>query len=213
MHIGHAGANGGAMIEKPAYTFSTDYVSSFTEQWALCLRDLAGRADVRMLEIGSFEGRSAIWFLENILTGLGSSITCVDGFWPPYGDVFDRNIAASGLSARVIKRRGPSQEVLPTLARASFDAMYIDGGHREEQVWADARHCWRLGKAGAILIFDDYEWEPHLPLEDRPRRAIDRFLRKHAGKYELMQRGYQVTVRKQPGLARRNFFSPFRNRV
>jgi predicted O-methyltransferase YrrM len=164
----------------------------------MCLRGLIGRAGVKMLEIGSFEGRSAIWFLENILTGADSSLTCVDRFRPPYGDVFDRNLAASGRSSQAVKLVGSSNLVLPSLADASFDAVYIDGGHREREVWDDALEAWRLTRPGAVMIFDDYDWEPGLPLEDRPKRAIDRFLLRHAGKYRILHHGYQVILQKLP---------------
>lgn len=160
---------------------------------------LMKRPDVRMLEIGSYEGKSAIWFLENILTGPGAGITCVDGFWPPYGEVFDRNIALSGHAGRVQKLAGRTDEVLPRID-ATFDAIYIDAGHREQEVWEDAQHAWRLAKPGATVIFDDYLWQPHLPLEERPQRAIDRFLSERGGELTLLYRGYQVIVRKRTPL-------------
>jgi predicted O-methyltransferase YrrM len=149
-----------------------------------------------MLEIGSFEGRSAVWFLQNILTGPGSTLTCVDRFHPPYGEAFDWNLAASGCFSQVIKLTGDSAAVLPSMADASFDAVYVDGGHREREVWEDALHAWRVARPGAVIIFDDYKWRPDLPLEERPKRAIDRFLLRHAGAYQILQCAYQVVLRK-----------------
>jgi predicted O-methyltransferase YrrM len=151
-----------------------------------------------MLEVGSFEGRSAIWFLENVLTGPGSSLACVDRFRDPYSRKFDQNLLASGRSSQVVKLAGNSATVLPGLPDASFDAIYIDGGHREREVWEDALHAWRLAKPGAVIIFDDYQWQPDLPLEDRPKRAIDRFLLRHAGAYRILHCGYQVALQKHP---------------
>lgn len=180
----------------PIYEFSTDSVSGFAECWRSVLAPLRGQAGVRMLEIGSFEGRSALWFLENILTGSGSGITCVDGFWPPYGEVFERNIARSPFSDRVIQLRGDSQAVLPGLPQEAFDIVYIDGGHLEQEVQADALEAWRVAKFGAILIFDDFLWALHLPLEQRPQRAIHRFLQSHAQDCRVLYRGYQVIVQK-----------------
>jgi predicted O-methyltransferase YrrM len=188
-----------------SYTFSSDFVSDFTDDWRLYLSALIGRADLRMLEIGSFEGRSAIWFLEHVLTGPGCSLTCVDRFRPPYNERFDRNLAASGRSSQVVKLTGNSQDVLPSLEDASFDVVYIDGGHREREVWEDAVQGWRLTRPGGTIIFDDYAWRPELPLEDRPKRAIDRLLLRQAGAYRLMHSGYQVILQKLPaGHSRRN---------
>lgn len=180
----------------PLYSFSTDYVSEFAPNWARHLEHVQGTAGIRMLEVGSFEGRSAIWFLENILTGPGSNITCVDGFWTPYGEVFDRNIAASGKADRVIKKKGRSTDILPGLDNGSFDVIYIDAGHTEQEVWDDAVQCWRLSKAGSVIIFDDYEWGPELPMEQRPKRAITRFLLQHAGQFQVLHTGYQLIVKR-----------------
>ena len=179
-----------------SYQFSADYVSQHDTIWTTYLASLQGKPNVSLLEIGSFEGRSTIWFLERILTGPGSRITCVDGFWTPYGAVFDSNIKASGLGDRVIKCRGKTSEVLPGLASGSFDVVYIDAGHREDEVRQDALESWRLAKPGAILIFDDYLHSPELPLTERPQRAIDNFLNDYRDQCRLLHRGNQVIVRK-----------------
>ncbi len=123
----------------PDYEFSADYVTYVASAWEQHLTPLRGRNGIRMLEIGSFEGRSALWFLENLLTHPQSALVCVDKFAKDYSNVFDRNIAASGLAQKVTKLKGKSEDVLPTLADASFDAIYIDGDHRAEAVWRDAR--------------------------------------------------------------------------
>ncbi len=100
----------------------------------------------------------------------------MDGFWPSYSEKFDANLRASGRSAQVTKIVGLSESVLGTFPDGVFDVIYIDGGHREKEVYDDALQAWRLAKPGATLIFDDYAWRPELPMEERPTRAIDRFL-------------------------------------
>src|SRR5919108_3146648 len=76
------------------YSFSEDWVGDSWLGWSRVLGRLKGRSDVQALEIGSFEGRSALWFLENVLTGERSSITCVDIWAGPYEKTFDANMKA-----------------------------------------------------------------------------------------------------------------------
>jgi hypothetical protein len=70
-----------SVIVSPAlpskYRFSQDWTSENTSMWNQMLGALKGKPNIRALEVGSFEGRSALWFLENILTDPTSSITCV----------------------------------------------------------------------------------------------------------------------------------------
>ncbi|MGH7791972.1 MAG: class I SAM-dependent methyltransferase, partial [Thermodesulfobacteriota bacterium] len=143
------------------YSFTTDYVSCLTSIWEQHLAGFKGKDNIRFLEIGSFEGRSTIWFLENILTHPTSSITCVDNFSRQGGEPrFDHNIKVSGFSNKVTKIKGRSEDVLRTLNENTFDIIYIDGNHYALNVLMDTVLSWLLLKPGGIIIFDDYEWEP-----------------------------------------------------
>lgn len=169
-----------------------------------------------MLEVGSFEGRSAIWLLENILTHPTSHLTCIDKFEMdnesrencermkqniPYDlDIegnFDANMLASGASKRVTKLKGVSTEMLRGLPLNSFDLIYIDGSHTTRNVLTDAVLCWDLLKLNGMLIFDDYRWNPFT--EDAlkaPKKAIDAFMECFDGEYALVLMDYQVILRK-----------------
>lgn len=39
-----------------------------------------GKTELKFLEIGCFEGKSTLWLLQNILTGSGCKIVCIDPF-------------------------------------------------------------------------------------------------------------------------------------
>jgi predicted O-methyltransferase YrrM len=174
------------------YSFTADWMSQQSEHWPQDFAKFAARAGVRMLEIGSYEGRSAIWFLENILTHPTSRLVCVDGFFDPRQEMrFDHNVKICRAEARVDKLRGRSEAVLPTLKGESFDLIYVDGSHDAPLVLFDAMLSWDLLKPGGVLAFDDYGWEPQLP--------IDLFLRTHAGKYNLLRQDYQVVIEKKEG--------------
>jgi len=184
-------------VGSPRFEFTTDYGQPFTESWRRHLNALAGEAGIRFLEIGSYEGRSALWFLEHVLTDPTSTITCVDAFLEPEAEArFDHNVRASGHAARVTKIKGKSEAVLGTLS-PGFDTVYVDGCHEAFNVLMDAMASWVLLKPGGVLIFDDYAWDQHRPPMDRPQVAIDLFLDVLRADVEVLHKDYQVIVRKK----------------
>jgi len=188
------------------YKFSSDWFSSHAGDWAKHLSHLAGRPHLSFLEIGSFEGRSTIWLLENVLTHETSRIDCIDSFAGSFehqrADIdglecrFDENIAASGHRGKVTKMKGRSQELLRTLPMYHYDFAYVDGSHLASDVLEDAVLCQRLLKGGGTLIFDDYEWD-HLRGEPQhPRNAIDAFTTLFCQSFSVVHRGYQMVLKK-----------------
>jgi len=183
----------------------TETISSIghCENWSKWLGHLAGQP-AKGLEVGSHEGKSAIWFLENILNHPESSITCVDT-WKGgedlpqvYDDLmwktFLKNTASFGNKINCIRNR--SENVLPTLPSDHFDFAYIDGSHTAASVLSDSVLTWILVKSGGVVMWDDYLWElPRDPVK-QPRMAIDSFLACNHGRYTIISHGWQVAVKK-----------------
>lgn len=179
------------------YCFTADYVVRHTGIWCEHLASLKGASNASLLEIGSFEGRSAVWFLENVLTHPTATITCVDPFVGPGAEArFDHNVRVSGHRPKVTKIKGLSEAVLPTLKPASYDAIYIDGSHLAVNVLMDAALSWTLVKRDGVLIFDDYLWLPDSPAWRRPQMAIDLFLSLTGSDAVVLHQGHQMIVRK-----------------
>ena len=178
--------------------FTADWGGPYVADWSRHLAHLRGRPDVRMLEIGSYEGRSALWFLDQILTHDTARLTCVDAFFrlPPEMR-FDHNVRLSGHGNRLTKIKAKSAEILPGLPEASFDAIYVDGDHRAAPVLLDVACCWRLLKPSGVMILDDYLWELDKAHVDRPQLAIDLFLEMVADRVEILHRDYQIIIRKR----------------
>lgn len=110
------------------------------------------------LEIGSFEGLSACWFLDQYEH---AHLTCIDIFaecWDdPTGEYekrFDHNTREYG--ERLLKIKGDSHQILQTLSNEQYDFIYLDGHHEYEHVLEDLRLCYPLLKTDGILICDDY---------------------------------------------------------
>jgi len=180
----------------PQYSFTDDYVSRHIDNWTRLLAPWQGAAGVRMLELGSYEGRSAVWFLQNVLTGEGAGLVCVDVFYRPRWELrFDHNIRVSGKGGRVTKVKGQAAEFLAA-APESFDIIYVDASHEARDVLLDGMLSWRRLTPGGMLIFDDYLWEQERSATRRPQLAIDLFLENFAGQYDLVLKEYQVAIRR-----------------
>jgi predicted O-methyltransferase YrrM len=186
---------------------STDWTSPYFPLWAALLAPRRDEA-LDVLEIGSWEGRSAIFFLRYLG---GCRMTCIDTFcgspehslrpkWaaalPHIEEHFDANLAEFG--SRVEKIKSASSQALARLAteHRRFDLVYIDGSHHSADVRADATLSWPLVRDRGIVIFDDYQWSLVPDEVDRPQLGVDAFLSTHAGQYRERHRGYQLIVEK-----------------
>jgi predicted O-methyltransferase YrrM len=197
--------------------FTVDTLTGRTDNWLKWLAPFVG-VECHALEIGSYEGASACWFAEHILNAQ-STILCVDTWTAiePYlsrgtdmNDVyseFKKNVSEFPYKIQWI--RGGSKDVQKCFNDARkygatsfigtsdfrFDFAYIDGSHWPVDVLKDSVLVFDLVKPGGVIIFDDYEWIYQGPLST-PKIAIDAFLSVYEGKYELIDKGYQVAIRK-----------------
>jgi hypothetical protein len=157
--------------------------------------------EAHVLEIGSWEGRSTIYFLDQVILNEKSTITCVDSWlkysqdenslnsysdedahgwqWMDPKDAeknFLHNIKESGREESVNIMKGFSSEKLPELIlkNKKYDIIYIDGNHVAASVLTDAVMSWPLLKVGGLIIFDDYKWKQDGGLYS-PKLAIDSF--------------------------------------
>lgn len=176
--------------------FTQDWTSSRFKMWREVLAPFIGREQVRALELGSFEGRSALFFLGEIVTHATAKLICVDKWWDK--EVYGRflcNLVASGQQDRCEIRRGDTHQVLRSM-RQRFEIIYVDADHSSPAVLTDAVLAWPLLQTDGIIIFDDYEWlKPDKTAG--PKAGIDAFLQVFEGQYELLHKGWQVILRKK----------------
>lgn len=194
-------------LPHPKYRFTFDWVAPHASAWESDLAHLKGKPNVRGLEIGCFEGQSACWWLDNILTDPTSRLTCVDPFAIPMGSVllryfegyFDHNVAASGAGERVTKLVGSSQVLLRALPSSHFDFVYVDGSHRVGDVLQDAVLAWTVLRPGGIAMFDDYDLVDDVAeglLARAPGRALDPFVAILGSGATVLRRDWQLILRK-----------------
>ncbi|KAG9014684.1 hypothetical protein FRB94_010531 [Tulasnella sp. JGI-2019a] len=197
--------------EKYHFTATQDWFSGNKPTWT-SLFPLVTSPAPRVLEIGSWEGRSAVFVLETLCAQAGS-IVCIDHFdlmQTPLGreryQKVSHNLTVTGKPFRILDDFSvPALFLLLTEEMESstpgFDWIYIDGSHEADDTFLDGELAWRLARDGAILIFDDYRWDRELDTSrHHPKRGIDGFLALHAGEYETISGSkegqYQMIIRK-----------------
>jgi predicted O-methyltransferase YrrM len=183
--------------------FSEDWSSHNFPLWAQLLRPLH-TMPVKILEIGSWEGLSALFFLNYLPS---CQITCVDTFAGSGEHVSDPDILAAlpGLEKRFdantkrfqsriekIKARSHVALIDLGLARRRFDLVYVDGGHEVRDAYGDAVLSWSLLTRKGFVIFDDYEWDKGTGV----KVAADAFCWNFINECIVVHRGYQLIVRK-----------------
>jgi predicted O-methyltransferase YrrM len=191
-----------------AKTFGYDWTSCHFANWARLLGRYRGIA-ARVIEVGSWEGRSALFFL-NYLPHC--SLVCIDTFQgseehrthpeafagdlPEIERRFDVNLAS--FADRLEKIKAPSAFALAELGidGRRFDIAYMDGSHRAADVYSDGVLTWSMLVRGGTMIFDDYEWAYMPEPRSNPKLGIDCFLRAFDGQYQAVHRGFQIALEK-----------------
>jgi tetratricopeptide (TPR) repeat protein len=198
------------LLDTPAkgYQFTQDWFSRNVPIWQEFLQPYAGQPNLNALEVGSWEGRSACWLLEHVLTDATARLTCIDTFEgsPELKGLagsdrqslearFDFNIGLTGSARKVIKQVGNSYEMLRSLPLNAYDLIYIDGSHAASDVLTDAVLCWGLLKRSGLLVFDDYDFAGQ-NLDLNVKLGADTFVAGFAGKLAIVHRSHQLLVRK-----------------
>lgn len=176
-------------------SFSRDWFTAHVLVWERILVPQFKDKPATGLEVGCYEGRSCLWLLANVLTHPDSRIHCVD-IWShrEIEQTFDRNVAVSGASHKVIKRKGDAVEMLRYTPGCDF--AYIDADHTARACVVQAGLVWPRLKSGGVLIFDDYPWT-HPDIQHPPKPGIDAFLTFWEGQYDLLHKEWQVILRKR----------------
>ncbi len=197
---------------------ATEYPNWFAQtaqfNFEAFLTPLAGKDDLRFLQLGVFTGDASVWLLENILTGKYSELIDVDtwegsdepdhetmDFDDVYKTYFNKiskykkrfNIRRCTTVDFLLAQYGPDRPL-----GEHFDFIYVDADHTTVGALLDAELSWPLLKSGGIMAFDDYTWghesgDPRLA----PQVGIDLFLHRHQLNLEILTKNTQVWIRKR----------------
>lgn len=181
--------------------FTSDYFTNNLDRFIGHLSSRRGKIK-RVLEIGSLEGRSAIFFLEFFP---GCELVSVDINSPEIEARLFSNLKEYESRTRLIRKR--STIALDELRDEKFDLIYIDGWHSRQQVMIDALLTWPMLNVGGVMIFDDYLWTSGNSTEDRPIQAVEAFVALHRQALYVLTANYQVFVEKHSDFTDWSFLS------
>ena len=87
-------------------------------------------------------------------------------------------------------------QIVKNSTKEKYDIVYIDASHKAKDVMVDTVLSWEMLKIGGIMMFDDYEWGFPTERYNKPKTALDGFLAAYESKYEIIQKKYQLHIRK-----------------
>jgi len=207
-------------IISKGYQFSEDWFSGNVPIWTYYLSRYVNMPEIKALEIGSWEGMSTCYLLDNILTHDTARLTCLD-IWSPQPvpaialdekdvryfstydrnyfksveDRFDANINKTKAQYKVKKMVGLSQNLVRLLPLNYYDFIHIDGSHIASDVLGDAVLAWGCLVVGGIMIFDDYYFTFSTPGLNT-KIGIDGFLTAFKHKIKILHEGVQIIIEK-----------------
>lgn len=200
------------------YQFSNNWFNDAVKGvWSELLAQLAPS---KVLEIGSFEGASTCFLIQQIGAVRPLELHCIDTWQggrehqPGSAAAADMKqvegrfkanvntaIRSSQFPVRVEVHRARSEEALPKLlcdeSVGRFDMVYVDGSHQAADVLWDAVLALKLLRVGGVIVFDDYLWSGDSPqdLLMAPKIAIDAFTTVYASKVRILSAPlYQLYV-------------------
>ena len=171
------------------------------------LLPLAGKNDLRLLQLGAYTGDASVWLAENILTGSNCWLIDVDT-WEGSKEELHESMDFEEVFTIYKNKTAPYSDKIQAFRTTtvwhlssvrrdpSYNFIYVDADHTTVGVILDAELAWPQLKSGGIMAFDDYEWGSNLPLHLRPKPGIDLFMLRHEGEFELLTKNQQVWIRK-----------------
>lgn len=165
-----------------------DWVRKNIPYWQSWVGDLAGQPAIIGVELGVYEGRSAVWWATNILTGPNSRLIGVDVWWQ-HDEVYARaqsNCAELPIELRRTSSRRALADLLIDGVQAAF--VYVDADHHASNTLSDMCGAWQILRPGGVMICDDYGWS-HRTRAIPPAVAIDGWLNCHRDKIQGFEYG------------------------
>lgn len=154
----------------------------------------------KILEIGSFEGLSSVFFADNFLDNPNSFLVCVDPFLSiDHNDHvhfglneaeinFNFNISICKNANKIITHKTSSDDFFKN-NKLNYTFIYIDGCHEPSFIKRDLENAYLVLEENGIMWMDDYRGG-----DGKIKNTIDEFVNKYNCK--IIHKGYQLAIQK-----------------
>ena len=186
---------------KKKSNFTKDWFSRNIYFWLILLKkNNLLKKKLKILEIGSYEGMSAIFILSTLKK---SHLTIVDTFKGSPEQVGVRTFAnlkkIFSYNVKEYKKRifvhKIASDFFFKINNNKFDFIYVDGAHDYKSVFKDCVNSFKCLKKNGLLILDDYFWKFYDEGKN-PISAINFFLKKIKGRYKIEFFTTQLAIKK-----------------
>lgn len=181
--------------------YSFKFPDFFTQNTNIWKKILLNIKKFNYLEIGTFEGRSALFVSE---LKNSEKIVCVDPYLE-YDDSQKYNFKMSEVYESVNEKFNKNKNISLIKKKSDdfflnnqefFEVIYIDGHHQYEYVKRDFEHSINCLKKNGILICDDFLWFKYKLVEDNPIKAILECYYKHKKDLNILFISDQIIFKK-----------------
>ena len=181
-------------IIKKNYKFSTDWFTNNIVVWEFFFSKLKKLKKYNILEIGSFEGMSTLYF--NLYFS-EASIYCVETFFGS-DEHNKKKISFQKVKTRFHKntKNFKNLKLFETNSDSFFEIIYIDGSHYYENVFNDAINSFTCAKKNSIIIFDDFLKEYYGNINENVIAAVLKFCEIYKNQFKILWVGYQFIIKK-----------------
>ena len=158
-------------------------------------RNFSRNNKIKILEIGSHQGHSALFFLWYFKKAY---IDCVD-IWNNKRNeiIFDESL--NQFSERLNKNKLWSLDFFANKIknRRIYDIIFIDGNHEAEDVLCDCLLSFAALKVNGLMIVDDVFLKSEQRFQDNSIKAIDSFLNLKGSDLKILKINSQIFLQKK----------------
>ena len=186
-----------------SFRFTNDWFSNNIPVWISILKKKDKNEKLKILEIGSYEGMSAIFFLKYFNN---AEIDCVETFkgsdehakknFELVKKNFEYNLLDFKNRYNIFETTSDNFFEIKSDKEETYDIIYVDGSHESYQVSKDTENSFNKLKSKGFIIFDDFLRKYYDNISKNPFSAIINFIIKNDKKVKVIYFGYQLILQK-----------------